>query len=247
LLEKGGVNIYDLQIAIDQNPSILQKMEVGLTNKKLALSADNVTKTFRPRGQCLEGVQKIFDNANYPNIISRGAPNWPQRIKGCRANSACNAYIPLEKNGNYVVVSIENKAYQKSKGSVENKLMREFAKKLSPGTIVITDNVIADQYKSHSYKDLRNIYGKGGKLHGHIAVIDNSRYFKSDGCEPNGPDFSRYGKVIRIPLPRDIYIPKEQALEILQVAEVSKQEKSKIIGQNILWYDGFFKNKMDRI
>ena len=28
LLEKGGVNIYDLQIAIDQNPSILQKMEV---------------------------------------------------------------------------------------------------------------------------------------------------------------------------------------------------------------------------
>ena len=90
------------------------------------------------------------------------------------------------------------------------------------------------------------MYGRGGRLHGHIAVIDNSHYFKSDGCEPNGPDFSRYGKVVRIPLPRDICIPKEIALEILRTSEISKRERIPVVTQNNDFFNSIFLNQTDR-
>ncbi len=223
LLEKASVEVNELQSAITKNPDILTKLAPGRTNIKLAKAADSRHGVLRRR--CLEGVQKIFDKAGLPNIISGGAPNWPPKFKGCSNNSAYNAYIPLEKNGDFVIISLENKAYSKHPSSKENKYMKNFCLSLIPGQIIITDNVVPDEKEYRSYRKLQLEYGVGGKVHGHIAVKDNKGYYKSDGTEPTGPNFSRYGDNVKFPLPRDINIPKEIALEIIRESEMMKRQE----------------------
>ena len=223
LLEKASVEVNELQSAITKNPDILTKLTPGRTNIKLAKAADTRQGVLRRR--CLEGVQKIFDKAGLPNIISGGAPNWPPKFKGCSNNSAYNAYIPLEKNGDFVIISLENKAYGKHPSSKENKYMKNFCLSLIPGQIIITDNVVPDEKEYRSYRKLQLEYGVGGKVHGHIAVKDNKGYYKSDGTEPTGPNFSRYGDNVKFPLPRDINIPREIALEIIRESEMMKRQE----------------------
>ncbi|MBR5598481.1 MAG: hypothetical protein IKW39_00405, partial [Alphaproteobacteria bacterium] len=233
LLEKADVKAYEFQSAIDKDSLLLLSFQAGATNKALAKSADAV-KAFRPQGRCLEGVQAIFSRAGYQysNIISGGSPNWPEKLVGCSNNSACNAYVPLEKNGDFVIIKLENKAYKKPYSSKENEDMRSFVRQLSPGSIIITDNIIPDNQETRHYRKLVKEYGAGGKIHGHIAVMDNRKYFKSDGTEPKGPNFSRYGQIIRFPLPKDIEIPLDKAREIIAESERLKQEERVQLTEN---------------
>ncbi|MBR5154264.1 MAG: hypothetical protein IKW58_00895 [Alphaproteobacteria bacterium] len=238
LMTKAKVNASDIQSAISKNPEILFKLIPGNTNKKLAKAADQ--KHGIMRGDCLAGVQDIFDKAGLQNIISGGAPNWPKKLKGCKNNSAYNAYVPLEKNGGFIIVSLENKAYETEKGSKENREMQEFCKKLIPGQIVITDNKVPDEQEHRSYTRLQLEYGTGGKVHGHIAVKDNQGYFKSDGTEPRGPNFTRYGNNVKFPLSKDIHIPKDIALEIIKESEemsrLKQQNKETYTAENIFHF-----------
>ena len=73
------------------------------------------------------------------------------------------------------------------------------------------------------------MYGRGGKIHGHICVKDVNHLYKSDIVEPNGPNFSAYGDNIKVALPKDVKIKKELLLKIVeayQTREVLGKKRS---------------------
>ena len=222
MIEKAGVTKEDVQALISQNPEILSELIPGKTNKLLANASDKVKGG--GAGHCLGGVQAIFDRAGLAGILSGQTAQWPDKIEGCRSNSACNAYYPLEKSGKFITVSIENKAFNTNTWSDENKEMRSFVSGFPAGTIIITENKIADEYQGRSYRDLEKIYGSGGGIHGHIAIKSNSGSYNSDIREVSGPNFSKYGENVIISLPNDIQFTPEQAKELIKISQ-ERQEK----------------------
>ena len=224
MMDKAGVTSEDVQTLISENPEILSQIIPGNTNKALARSSDKVKGG--GDGHCLSGVQKIFDNAGLLGILSGSTSQWPEKIGGCRCNSACNAHVPLEKSGMFITVSIDNKAYNTSKWSNENQEMRDLVSNFPAGTIIITDNKITDENQDRNYKELEKIYGTGGGMHGHITVKSNKGSYNSDIIEASGPNFSRYGEQVLIPLPKDIQFSPEQAKQLI---EISQERQAKIL------------------
>ncbi len=227
-LLKSEIGIEDICFVLSENPNKMTNIIPGRSNILLAKSASKVKGG--GRRECLLGVQRIFDNAGFSGIISGDDKDWPQKIKGCSSNSACNTYIPLEKSGKFIIVTIDNLACDKTRNSVENKKMRALAKKLPIGSIIITDNKIADEHQGRVYTELARVYGKGGKVHGHICVKDIDHVYKSDIVEADGPNFANYGDVVRIAFARDIKIEKDLALDII---EVYQKRKANEFVQNI--------------
>ncbi len=218
LLDSTKIDIKDICYALSSNQDNLCQIIPGKINKQLALSASKVKSG---RGsECLFGVQRIFDGANLPGIISGNDEDWPEKIKGCNSNSACNAYIPLEKSNKFIIIEIENLACDRARNSDENKKMRELAQSLPIGSIIITDNKIADEHQGRVYRDLTKVYGRGGGIHGHICVKDIDGVYKSDIVEAKGPNFSKYGEIVRIALGKDINIKKELAIEIIKACQI---------------------------
>ncbi|MBQ8750644.1 MAG: hypothetical protein IJZ30_03290 [Alphaproteobacteria bacterium] len=240
LMENAGVTVDDMQAVINENPEILFQFKSGPTSAKLARSADRVNGALAQN--CLAGVQTIFDNARCAGILSGDSAKWPKKIGGGRHNSACNSYIPLEESGKFITVSVENKAHNHSKHSPENEQMREFCQKMPEGSIVICDNKIPDYFEGRRYNSLVNQYGEGGPVHGHICVKDNHGQFKSDGTEPNGPNFARYGETVRFSIPKDMEVPKEVALTLIKQAEIRRQneQEAKNNSQNQTMTASFF-------
>lgn len=223
LLDSTKIDIKDVCYVLSRNQDNLCQIIPGKINKQLAFSA---SKVIGGRGsECLFGVQIIFDNANLSGIISGNDKDWPEKIKGCSSNSACNAYIPLEKSGKFIIIEIENLAYDKSRKSDENKKMQELAQSLPIGSIIITDNKIADEHQGRVYRDLTKVYGRGGGIHGHICVKDIDGVYKSDIVEAKGPNFSKYGEIVRIALGKDINIKKELAIEIIKAYQIREFNK----------------------
>ena len=227
LLDNTKIEIQDVCSVLSQSPESICDIMPGKTSILLARAASNVKGGGKQ--QCLLGVQRIFDNAGLSGIISGDDKDWPAKIRGCSSNSACNAYIPLEKSKRFIVITVNNEAYNKSSASNENKKMRAWSKKLPIGSVVITDNKIADEYQGRVYRDLTRVYGRGGKIHGHICVKDVNHLYKSDIVEPNGPNFSAYGDNIKVALPKDVKIKKELLLKIVeayQTREVLGKKRS---------------------
>ena len=222
MIEKVGVSKEDVQTLISQNPEMLSQLIPGKTNISLAKASDKVKGG--GEGHCLGGVQAIFDNAGFTGILSGETAQWPDKIRGCRSNSACNAYYPLEKSGKFITVSIANKAYNSNTWSDKNKEMRSFVSDFPAGTIIITENKIADEYQGRSYRDLEKMYGSGGGIHGHIAIKSNTGSYNSDIREISGPNFSKYGENVLISLPKDIQFTREQAKELIKISQ-ERQEK----------------------
>jgi hypothetical protein len=217
MMDKVGVTSEDVQTLISENPEVLSQIIPGRTNKALAKSSDKVKGG--GDGHCLSGVQKIFDNAGLLGILSGSTSQWPEKIGGCRSNSACNAYVPLEKSGKFITVSIDNKAYNTSTWSNENQEMRDFVRNFPAGTIIITDNKITDENQDRNYRELQKIYGTGGGMHGHITVKSNIGSYNSDIIEASGPNFSRYGEQVFISLPKDIQFSPEQAKQLIAISQ----------------------------
>ena len=223
LMEKIGVTVEDIQTAVNENPNILQQLYPGATSTKLAKAADRVNGSLNQN--CLAGVQNIFNNARIPGILSGDSAKWPNKIGEGKYNSACNSYIPLEESGEFITISIENMAFNTPKYSEENHHMREFCKKMPKGSIVICDNKIPDYYEGRKYRELVKTYGEGGPVHGHICVKDNKGSFKSDGVEPEGPNFARYGKTVRFSIPKDMEVPKDVAIAIIKQSEIRREKE----------------------
>ena len=232
LMEKGGIIAEDVQNLFAKNPEKLSLLIPGQTNKSLAKAADRVKG--ENQGNCLLGAQKIFQNARLGGLLTGENPDWPAKLKGCPSNSACNAYVPLEKSGKFVTITLANKAYKKTSASKENKEMKDYCKTLPAGTIVITENVIPDNQSGRRYQDLRRQYGSGGKVHGHIAIKDNHGLYKEEGVA-TAPNFASYGENFKISLSKDISIPKEVVKELLKEKNNRlEQEKQSQAKQNRL-------------
>lgn len=247
LMELAGVKVEDMQAVVNQNKDILTKLEPGQISNKLARAADRVYGSLSQN--CLLGVQHIFANAGYGNYLDGSNGLWPKKIGDGPYNSACNTDKTLEKTGSFITLYVENKACDTSKQSLENKEMRDFCKKLPAGTIVICDNKLPDQIeedcnnkhpdqieencdnkhpdqiKGKSYKNLIKQYGSGGAVHGHVAVKDNRGVFKSDGVEPLGPNFARYGEKVSFSIPLDTSVSKDIACQFIKQAQIRKHKE----------------------
>ncbi len=223
LMELAGVKVEDMQAVVNQNKDILTKLEPGQISNKLARAADRVHGSLSQN--CLLGVQHIFANAGYGNYLDGSNGLWPQKIGNGPYNSACNTDKTLENTGSFITLSVENKACDTSKQSLENKEMRDFCKELPAGTIVICDNKLPDQIEGKSYKSLVRQYGSGGPVHGHVAVKDNRGVFKSDGVEPLGPNFARYGEKVSFSIPLDTSVSKDIACQFIKQAQIRKHKE----------------------
>ncbi len=225
LMKNAGVTVEDIQAVINENPETLFKFKSGSTSTRLAETAAKVKGELTQN--CLAGVQTIFDKARCHGILSGDSAKWPKKIGGGTYNSACNSYIPLEESGKFITVSIKNKAYNQAKDSQENEQMREFCQKMPKGSIVICDNKVPDHFEGKRYESLVDEYGKGGLIHGHICIKDTYGQFKSDGTEPKGPNFARYGEIVRFSIPKDMEVPKDLALTIIEKTVLRKKQEEK--------------------
>ena len=229
LMEKAGVNSEDIQEVFSENKDLLKDLVPGQNASALAKSADKVKG--ENKGGCLGGAQNIFISARLGDILCGSNPDWPDKIKGCDSNSACNAYIPLEKSGKFINVTFDNIAYNKSRTSPESQELVSFSKTLPAGSIVITDNKLADSHLGRRYTELSNMYGTGGKLHGHIAIKDNHGLYKEEGVAI-APSFHNYGKTFKVSLSTDYKVPKELAMKLIaakenrETKEIEQQKKS---------------------
>ncbi len=223
LMEKTGITIEDIQNVFSKNQDRLKDLIPGKIGSALAKSADKVTG--ENEGGCLLGAQKIFGRAGIGEIICGSNPDWPQKIKGCSNNSACNAYIPLEKSGKFVNITLKNLAYNKPKSSQESQQLQKFCKTLPAGSVIITDNKMADEHQGRRYRELSQLYGTGGKLHGHIAIKDNHGLYKEEGVAL-APSFHNYGKTFKVSLSTDYQVPKDLAIQLLEAKE--KREKTEL-------------------
>lgn len=223
LIEIAGVKVEDMQEVINQNKDILTQLEPGTISTRLARSADKVHGSLDRN--CLAGVQNIFLDAGYGEYLDGANGLWPEKIGNGKHNSACNTYKTLENTGEFITLSVENIACNTSKQSNENKEMRAFCKTLPAGTIVVCDNKLPDQIDGKNYNTLVRQYGRGGIIHGHVAIKANNGYFKSDGTEPFGPNFSNYGENVSFSIPLDTQVPKEVACAFIKQAEIRKDRE----------------------
>ncbi|MBE6462215.1 MAG: hypothetical protein E7005_00445 [Alphaproteobacteria bacterium] len=227
LMEKAGVKVEDMQEVVNQNKDILKQLEPGMTSVKLARAADKVRGSLTQN--CLLGVQHIFASAGYGDYLDGSNGLWPKKIGNGPYNSACNTNKTLEKTGSFITLSVENTAYNTNKQSLENQEMRAFCKTLPAGTVLICDNKLPDQIEGKNYSTLIRQYGKGGPIHGHVAVKANNGSYKSDGVEPFGPNFARYGERVSFSIPLDTRVPENVAYAFIKQAELrkSKEEEHK--------------------
>ena len=237
LMEKTGVKVEDMQIVVNENKDILTKLEPGNISSRLAKAADRVKGELNQN--CLFGVQNIFMNAGYGNYLDGSNGLWPKKIGNGPYNSACNTNKTLEKTGEFITLSVENKACNTSIQSTENKEMKEFCRGLPAGTIVVCDNKLPDQIEGRSYESLVRQYGKGGSIHGHVAVKANNGSFKSDGIEPSGPNFARYGENVSFSIPTDMRIPKDVAYAFIKQAEIRKSKEKEAKNKTTTAYNQY--------
>ena len=222
LMEKTGITKEDIQSVFSKNQDRLKDLIPGKVGSALAKSADKVTG--KNNEGCLLGAQKIFGSAGVGSIICGSNPDWPQKIKGCSKNSACNAYIPLEKSGKFVNITLDNIAYNKSRTSPESQKLKTFCKTLPAGSVIITDNKMADEHLGRRYTELSQLYGTGGRLHGHIAIKDNHGLYKEEGVAIV-PSFHNYGKTFKVSLSTDYHVPKDLAIQLLTAKEVREKRE----------------------
>ncbi len=208
LMEQTGITKEDIQQVLSENKERIQDLTPGKRAQNLAKAADRVSG--KNNSNCLYGAQLIFQNAKLGSILTGENPDWPDKLKGCPYNSACNADIPLEKSGKFLNITLENTAYNKTRTSAENQNLQAFCRKLPPGVIIITDNKVPDEDLGRRYKDLERMYGKGGKIHGHIAIKDNHGLYKEEGVAL-APSFNQYGQDFKISLSTDYQVPEDLA------------------------------------
>lgn len=215
LLKYGGVKGIDIQNVFEENKEYFAQLQPGKTNKDLAARANRVSG--RCEGGCLAGVQGMCPELDGQN------PNWPKKEYGSSYNSACNAPEVLQKGGKYVVVEVENRAFGKGAWSPEDREMREFNKTLPGGTIAALDNYKPDE-----------LYGRrtpsDSQKHGHVWIQDNKGVACSDGRQPDGPSFSRYGRKMFICVAKDCQVPKEIAIELIKAAQERQRETQNSFG-----------------
>ncbi len=223
LMANAGVTPADIQAVVNKNPEIISRFEPGNTGKSLARAADGVVG--KPEGNCLGGVQTMIGVANIGVTIEKDNPDWPQKERYAgNSNSACNTYIPLEKSGQFLTINVKNKAYTRGNSEhkqEENRAMKEFNRKLPAGTIACVDNKKADAVRGFRPQN-------AGEIHGHTWVLDNDKRSKCDGEQPDGPDFTRYGPVIHISMPKDGGVPKDVALEFIKQAQKRQQAQQQL-------------------
>lgn len=208
-LMKAGVTSEDLQ-AVLSDKNKLSQLTSGNTGNRLAKAADRVIG--RCNGGCLAGAQGIFATAGY-TYIEGNSSAWPKKEWDSSSNSGCNMYVPLEKSGEFVTLTVKNEAYKKPEGSLEERKMREFNKQLPAGTPACVDNFKPDDV--YGRRSLQN----DGQKHGHAWVQNNRGASCSDGVQPDGPKFSRYGKNMHISLPKDTKVPENIAEQLLTRAK----------------------------
>lgn len=209
-----GVTTEVIQEEIDKDPNLLQQLQPGQTSQKLASAANR--QRGKLEGKCLSGVQEIFAWAGLGDVLSGQQAEWPEKLKGARWNSACNAYYPLEKSGEFINLSIPNKAYKKSRNSAENQEMRAYINSLPAGTIVILDSAIPPEDRDNmSYAQMKRKCGVSQSTDGHIGVINAKGVFTSDAKEPNGPNCARYGETMIISANNDTNVPEDFAIRLL--------------------------------
>lgn len=230
-LMKNGVTQEDIQAVFRKNPETIEAIKAGPTGKNLAKRAAGVKGNCA--GNCLSGVQTIHSGITTDSdtkradkdVLSGQNPDWPAKVTGSPYNSACNTYKVLEKSGQYLTLTYPNKAYGKTESSAENQAMKDFNKKIPMGTTVCTDNNIPDGYRGR-------VDGLGlSAIHGHVWVIDTKGNSCSDGVQPDGPNFTRYGKNMHISIPKDCTVTKDFALEILKQKNARLQQQQKQVAQ----------------
>ena len=229
LIDGCGVTTEDIQQVFSKEKELLKEVIPGKVAKSIAKSADKVSGT--NNGRCLYGAQMIFQKAGLGKILDGSNPDWNgTKLKGCSNNSACKAYIPLEKSGKFINVVLQNTAYNKAKNSEEDKELKAFCKTLPAGSIIINDNKIADEHLGRRYVELSNRYGDGGAIHGHITIKDNHGLYKEEGVAL-APNFSNYGKDFRVSLSADSTLPKELTIKLLTAKE-QRLDKEKDMNEN---------------
>lgn len=221
LMEKNGVTAEDFQAVYEKNPEIINDLGGGETCKKLARSADKVVTKYKGglplTGKCLPGVREIYNRERVDSLACDEARKalLESRKPFQKTNGGGNGYVALEASGDYIIIKIENKAYNKPKNGTENKEMNDMIKKVKPG-ITVTLDPIDDS-------TLRAKNGNGGK-YGHIAVKRNDGYW---GCDfkQQTINFSRYGEYWRICTPKDAEISSKYAQMLIETANERQQKQ----------------------
>ncbi|MCM1323353.1 MAG: hypothetical protein NC218_04260 [Acetobacter sp.] len=215
LMKSCGVNRADIQDVFEENKDYFAKLEPGKNNKNLATKANKVSG--RCEGGCLAGVQRMCPELGGEN------PNWRGKKEyNSSANSACNAPEVLEKGGKYVTVEVDNLAFGRGAGSPEDRKMKEFNKTLPAGTIAALDNYKPEEL--HGRRPQNN-----SQKHGHVWVQDEKGDACSDGRQPDGPNFSRYGRKMFVCVAKDCRVPKKIAVELIKRRQEREQESEKSI------------------
>ena len=220
-----GVTKADMQAVVKENPEMLHDMVGGETNKKLAKAASNIKDP--TVGKCAKGVQEIYGRAGMGEMVAANNPNWPEKERGAKgSNSACNLYIPLEKSGEFVTVTIENEAYKRGAGysltSKQNKDMNDFVRKLPVGTTICIDN------KADEFVGRKMPTDNQGWIHGHTGVVNNRHNIACDFEQVNGVNFGRYGPEVKISLAKDVTVNEEFMLKCLEKKKEREQRTAQI-------------------
>lgn len=220
-----GVTKADMQAVIKENPEMLHDMVGGETNRKLAKAASNIKEP--TVGKCAKGVQEIYWRAGMGEMVAANNPNWPAKERASNgSNSACNLYVPLEKSGDFVTVTIENGAYKRGVGyslsSKQNKEMNDFVSKLPAGTTICIDNK-ADEFVGRKMPTHNQ-----GWIHGHTGVVNNRHNVACDFEQVNGVNFGRYGPEVKISLAKDVTVNEEFMQKCLEKKKEREQRAAQI-------------------
>ncbi len=225
LMSQCGVSKSDMQAVIKENPEMLHDFIGGDINKKLAEAASDIKDP--TVGKCTRGVQNTFCGAGMGEMVDANNPNWPAKERGANgSNSACNLYIPLEKSGKFVTVTIENEAYKRGAGysitSEQNKKMNDFIRKLPTGTTICIDN------KADEFIGRKMPTNNQGWIHGHTGVINKRHNLACDFEQVNGVNFGRYGPEVKISLAKDMTVNEDFITKCLVKKKEREQRTSQI-------------------
>ncbi len=228
LMSQGGITKADIQAVINENPSMLHEFTGGETNRKLAKAANNIKDP--TVGKCTKGVQNIYCKAGMGDMIAANNPNWPAKERGAQgSNSACNLYIPLERSGEFITVTVENKAYKRGVGysinSKENKEMNDFVRSLPTGTTICIDN------KADEFIGRKMPTDNQGWIHGHTGVINERHNMACDFEQVNGVNFGRYGQEVKISLAKDVTVNEDFITKCME-KKLEREQKLTQIEQN---------------
>ena len=91
-------------------------------------------------------------------------------------------------------------------------------------SVIITDNKMADEHLGRRYTELSQLYGTGGRLHGHIAIKDNHGLYKEEGVAI-APSFHNYGKTFKVSLSTDYQVPKDLAIQLITAKELREKRE----------------------